>query len=181
VIVETNDLKAKQSAKIETSNYYCKNKGLLNLDYLYYLHRLINPIDQILEVIFGLKDFMKTHYNHRVAKQKLTIQLNDLFSPKLEIQKDTLYLVHVDDRYYIIYGDKKDCKETLKNMEELCRVEFILKMDYVSKGDMYSFIRSKYGPNTTLKTQFIFKDNYIELGDTTESKLVSAIKRACLK
>jgi hypothetical protein len=216
VIVETNDLKAKQSAKIETSNYYCKNKGLLNLDYLYYLHRLINPIDQILEVIFDLKDFMKTHYNHRVAKQKLTIQLNDLFSPKLEIQKDTLYLVkicpfeelifqtavsvrgkeldkvvlsiidmmksnHVNDRYYLIYGNKKDCKETLKNMEELCYVEYKLEMDYVSKGDMYSFIRSKYGPNTALKTQFIFKDNYIELGDMTESKLVSAIKRACLK
>jgi DNA polymerase elongation subunit (family B) len=216
VIVETNDLKAKQSAKIETSNYYCKNKGLLNLDYLYYLHRLINPIDQILEVIFDLKDFMKTHYNHRVAKQKLTIQLNDLFSPKLEIQKDTLYLVkicpleelifqtavsvrgkeldkvvlgiidmmksnHVNDRYYLIYGNKKDCKETLKNMEELCYVEYKLEMDYVSKGDMHSFIRSKYGPNTALKTQFIFKDNYIELGDMTESKLVSAIKRSCLK
>jgi hypothetical protein len=216
VIVETNDLKAKQSAKIETSNYYCKNKGLLNLDYLYYLHRLINPIDQILEVIFDLKDFMKTHYNHRVAKQKLTIQLNDLFSPKLEIQKDTLYLVkicpfeelifqtavsvrgkeldkvvlgiidmmksnHVNDRYYLIYGNKKDCKETLKNMEELCYVEYKLEMDYVSKGDMHSFIRSKYGPNTALKTQFIFKDNYIELGDMTESKLVSAIKQACLK
>jgi hypothetical protein len=88
---------------------------------------------------------------------------------------------HVNDRYYLIYGNKKDCKETLKNMEELCYVEYKLKMDYVSKGDMYSFIRSKYGPNTALKTQFIFKDNYIELGDMTESKLVSAIKRACLK
>nr|CAC84133.1 delta DNA polymerase [Iridovirus RMIV (IV22) regular R] len=57
VIVETNSLKGKQSTKIETLPYYTKNRGILKLDYLYYLHRCINPLDQILKVVFDLGRF----------------------------------------------------------------------------------------------------------------------------
>jgi DNA polymerase elongation subunit (family B) len=109
VIVETNDLKAKQSAKIETLNYFNKNKGILNLDYLYYLNRLINPVDQILEVIFNLKDFMKKHHNDRLLRRKLTIQIYNLFVPKFDIEKDKLYLYGDDSKYQLVHGVKRAC------------------------------------------------------------------------
>lgn len=176
VIVETNDLKDKQSAKIETLNYYTNNKGVLNLDYLYYLHRCVNPIDQILEVIFNLKDYMKNHYNDRVLKRKLTLQINDVFSPTLEVEKDRLYLIKVGKKYKLIYGSKSHCKQVLKTMVG----ETILKIDYTPRGDdLYSRMSSKYGPTTALKTQFVFKDNSILLGNMSESKLISTLRREC--
>ncbi len=176
VIVETNDLKAKQSAKIESLSYYTKNKDVLTIDYLYYLHRLINPVDQILEVIFNLKDFMKKHYNHRVFKRKLTIQLNDLFAPNLDIEMDRMYLVKTNSDYQLVYGPKKVCQKILKENG----LETILKLDYIPKVEnMYEYMKTKYGSNTVLKTKFIFKNNYINLGEMSESKLISTLKREC--
>lgn len=180
VIVETNDLKAKQSAKIESLNYYNKNKDVLKIDHLYYLHRLINPVDQILEVIFNLKDFMKTHYNHRVSKKKLTLQLDDLFTPTLNIEMDRIYLVKLDTNYKLVYGSKQTCKRILFQMEEINHIEKILKLDYIPKvEDMYKYMKTKYGSNTVLKTKFTFENDYIGLGEMTESKLISTIKREC--
>lgn len=175
VIVETNNLKDKQSAKIETVEYYRKNKGILNLDYLYYLHRLINPIDQILEVIFGLKDFMKNIYTNRVLKKKLTMQLTDLFSPKYIIEMDWLYLVKKSTAYTIICGDRDECKSILVRGG----YQLVFKTKYLPFHPMYSFLQKKYGLNTTLKTQFIFKNDCIFLGGLTESKLISVIKKEC--
>ncbi|ADO00461.1 hypothetical protein WIV_gp117 [Wiseana iridescent virus] len=175
VILETNNLKDKQSAKIETVNYFRKNKGILNLDYLYYLHRLINPIDQILEVIFGLKDFMKSIYMNRVLKKKLTIQLTDLFSPQYNIEMDWLYLVKKSTSYTIICGDRKECKSILVSGG----YQVVFSTKYLPLHPMYPFLQKKYGPNTTLKTQFLFEGNSIQLGNMTESKLISVVKKEC--
>jgi DNA polymerase elongation subunit (family B) len=178
VIVETNNLKDKQSAKIETLNYYKKNKGVLNLDYLYYLNRLINPVDQVLEILFNLKDFMKNHYNHRLTKKKITIHINNLFAPKFDIEMDRLYLIRMPskNKYSLVCGFKKECKRKIRDTVDS---DLVLKLDYVPVDNLYNYMKSKYGANTSLKTQFIFKDNYIILGTMTESKLVSVIKREC--
>lgn len=180
VIVETNDLKAKQSAKIETLNYFLKNKGILNLDYLYYLSRLINPVDQILEVIFNLKDFVKTHHRDRLLKRKLTIQVYDLFVPKYEIEMDKLYLLVSNSKYRLIHGEKQSCRKKIEEIGEGHRK--ILSIDFIPRiTDMYIYLKSKYGPTTSLKTQFTFEDGMILLGNMTEAKLISTIKRECNK
>jgi len=175
VIVETNDLKDKQSAKIETLNYFKKNKGILNLDYLYYLSRLINPLDQLLEVIFNLTDFTKTQHKIFTTKRKLIMEINNIFVPKFEIEKDKLYLVRKNEKYLLIYGDKQEND-----------VDIILKLSYVPMyvhmyPNFYNYLNLKYGATSTLKTQFIFKDNYILLGNMTESKLISTIKKELKK
>ena len=178
VIVETDDLKAKQSAKIETVSYYNKNKDVLNLDYLYYLNRCINPIDQVLEVVFNLKNFMKYQYTYRLLKKKSTIEINKLFEPQFKIEQNRLYLTKDnEDKYRIVYGDKTHCKQMLKKMER-CG-ESILKLDFVpsNKADIYSYLKSKYNGSNNLKTCFKFKDDYILLENMTESKLISTIKR----
>jgi DNA polymerase elongation subunit (family B) len=173
VILDTEDLKDKQSAKIETLNYYKKNKDVLNLDYLYYLQRLINPVDQILEVVFGLKDFTKIHYNTRVLKRKLTKKIDDIFSPKFDIEMDKLYLLEENSKYRVIYGSIDHCKKEKKSDERV-----VFETNYIpTKNDVYSFLKFKYGSKTTLKTQFIFKENYILLGDMSETRLVSTLKK----
>lgn len=176
VIVETNDLKDKQSAKIETLNYFNKNKDILKLDYLYYLSRCINPIDQILDVVLDLKNFMKNHYNERVLKKKLTLNLESMFAPEFVIEKDKLYLIKTSDKYTIVCGAKEHCKQ---EMAKYSNFEKIFSIRYVPSKDMYSYLQLKYGDNTTLKTKFIFKDNCILLNNLPESKLISTIKREC--
>jgi len=147
----------------------------LRLDYLYYLSRLINPVDQILEVLFGLKDFTKNHFNDRLLKVKLTRQVNELFAPRFEVEKDRLYLIKNKNKYQLIYGSKSQCKEKLKLMDD--SNQKILKHEYTPISGLYWQLKRKYGPTSTLKTRFIFKDSYILLGDIPESKLISTIKK----
>jgi DNA polymerase elongation subunit (family B) len=81
LIIQTDDFKAKQAAKIETVAYYNKNKDVLKIDHLYYLQRLINPVDQLLFVIFGVEDFtLKLHKQH-FLKRKIVAQINKLNAP----------------------------------------------------------------------------------------------------
>lgn len=175
VVIETDNLKDKLSAKNETVAYYNKNKGILNLDYLYYLHRLINPIDQILEVIFNLNDFMKNHYNCRVLRKKMTIQITELFSPVYNIEKDWLYLLKKEEKYSLIYGSKNYCKSQLLSHKVVYKTKYVPTQPI----DFYSFLKMKYGSTTSLKTQFIFKDNIILLGNMTELKLIAVLKKEC--
>ena len=171
VIVETNDLKAKQSAKIETLNYFTKNKDILNLDYLYYLHRCINPVDQILEVVFNLRDFMKSHYNSRVAKRKLDLHLVSLFAPKVEVEKESMYLVKRAP-------NTEPTKYTLEALPPSSDCECVFRFECLKDVQVfYRFLSIKYGPSSALKTKFIFKDGYVLLGDMSESRLISTIKR----
>lgn len=176
VVIDTNNLKDKLSAKYETVGYYTKNKDILNLDYLYYLNRLINPIDQVLEVTVNLNDFVKKMYKDRFLMKKVTLQLKDLFSPIYIIEKEWLYLLKELNYYHLVCGTKEYCKSMVLPHHTL-----IFKTKYTPSKptDMYSFLSLKYGPTTSLKTHFIFKDNMILLGDMSETRLISTIKREC--
>ena len=184
VIIETRDLKAKQCMKIETLNYFKKHQDVLKLDYLYYLSRLINPVDQVLEVVFQIKDFMKNQYNYQVLKKKMSRQIEDLFAPKFNIETDRLYVMELDGKYKLIHGHKKQCKKTIRNTMDDWNI--VLKLDYTpflpqsssaTSDNMYAYLKNKYGVRTTLKTQFVFQDGYILLGNMTHAKLLSTIKK----
>jgi hypothetical protein len=114
---------------------------------------------------------MKIHYTHRLLRKKLTIELDNLFSPIFEIEKDRLYLVKSESKYWI---------KVPSPGEKASEMEAVLNLEYIPKvPNFYSYLKLKYGPTTTLKTQFIFKEDYILLGNMTESKLISVIKKEC--
>jgi DNA polymerase elongation subunit (family B) len=187
VITDNYDLRSKQSEKIEILGYYSKNKDVIKLDYLYYLSRLVNPVDQVLEVVFGLKDFMKNHYSWRVSKKKTFDELLSLTSPKFDVEKDRLYLLRLekDDDYLIVHGPKTKSK---KMVESTQAATTLLKLDYVPiyNGNFCDYLKAKYGSSKSLlKTRLAFKDgnnNVFTLkNDTTEKMLISTIKRECKK
>lgn len=172
VILETNRLDDKQCEKIESLDYYVHNKDVLRLDYLYYLSRLVNPVDQVLEVIFGLRDFMKKHHRDRVAKHKVLNVLKYRHEPIFDVEKDQSYLVRSGDNRYKITSSMSGCIV-------LMTLDYSAGMLAAYSNDMLTYFRKKYGAKSTLKTKLIFhRDDSFELAEgTTEKQMTAAFKR----
>ena len=82
-IVTTNGgIKANQFEKIEDPKYQQEHSDIIKIDYLYYLHLLINPIDEVLEVGYKIKDFVKNQHKLRIKKYEMCREIETLFNPK---------------------------------------------------------------------------------------------------
>jgi hypothetical protein len=81
---------AKQYVKVESSEYYAKHMTALEIDYLYYLKQLANPLDQVLDVIYDKekgfqKNFTLSQYKYRsLTRIRVLNELRELFRPKLK-------------------------------------------------------------------------------------------------
>lgn len=75
VITTVGGLKAKVWQKIEDIGYYRDHSDVIRLDMVYYAKSLVNPVDQVLEVVFELKKFMRTQLDYRTQKRMF---LNEL-------------------------------------------------------------------------------------------------------
>lgn len=89
VVCDPDNHTGKQYEKIESAEYLSKHKEYINIDYMYYLKALINPLDQVLDVAYGSekgykKGFIDTQYKQRwKIRHKLMEELKDLFRPNL--------------------------------------------------------------------------------------------------
>lgn len=89
VVCDPDNHTGKQYEKIESAEYLAKHKEYINIDYMYYLKALINPLDQVLDVAYGnekgyKKGFIDTQYKQRwKIRHKLMEELKDLFRPNL--------------------------------------------------------------------------------------------------
>lgn len=98
IITTTGGHTAKQYLKIEDFEYFSRHTSALKIDYLYYLKQMTNPIDQVLDVIYGgskignwsyRKGFVTEQYKFRQKVRESV--LNDLrshFSPRFIIVED---------------------------------------------------------------------------------------------
>ena len=95
VITTTGGHNAKQYVKVESSEYFSKHSHALEIDYLYYLKQLSNPLDQILDIIFGQeqngkykfqKNFVLGQYKYRLrVRAKMLEELKQIFEPRFNI------------------------------------------------------------------------------------------------
>jgi len=89
VVCDPDNHTGKQYEKLESAEYLIKHKEYINIDYMYYLKALINPLDQVLDVAYGddndyKKGFIDTQYKQRwKIRHKFMEQLKDLFRPNL--------------------------------------------------------------------------------------------------
>ena len=89
VICDPNNHTGKQYEKIESAEYLAKYKQYIDIDYMYYLKALINPLDQVLDVAYGnetdyKKGFIDIQYKHRwKIRHKWMEELKNLFRPNL--------------------------------------------------------------------------------------------------
>ena len=77
---------AKQYEKVESVEYMAKHQDVLQIDYLYYVKALANPLDQVLSVAFkDVDDFVLSQYNFRYKiRGKMLIELKNLTRPRLK-------------------------------------------------------------------------------------------------
>ena len=83
------ETKMLNNMKIEHIDYFNRHKDVIQIDYLYYLNLISNPIDQILNVIYcsrgdnlNVKDFVLGQYNYRFKiRQKLLDQISQYSKP----------------------------------------------------------------------------------------------------
>jgi DNA polymerase elongation subunit (family B) len=81
VITTQGGLRAKQTLKIEDPEYFKQHSCVLKIDKLFYVSKLESPIDELLNVAFGIKDFMKMFIKWQIHKQKVHTQLLSLSNP----------------------------------------------------------------------------------------------------
>lgn len=85
VITEQGGINGKQYDKIESSEYFMAHSNILSLDFMYYLKLCSNPIDQVLNVVYGKdsdfnEDFVLDQYNIRKKRGKLIEEIKKIFS-----------------------------------------------------------------------------------------------------
>ncbi len=83
-----NKYNVKQSDKVEEEEYFEDNSEYLRVDYLYYMEKqCVKPIDQLLSLAFPdipeAKNFMKTQFKFRKAKQALTNKIKEFGRPEI--------------------------------------------------------------------------------------------------
>jgi DNA polymerase elongation subunit (family B) len=83
--VITGPPKAKLFAKLEDPVYQQKYGNIIRIDYLYYIH-LSSQLDQLLEVAFGIKNFVKSQHKLRMSKMKVLKQLQNLHQVELHFE-----------------------------------------------------------------------------------------------
>jgi hypothetical protein len=64
--------------KVEDAEYFLEHKEILRLDYMYYLKLASNPLDQLLEVAYGLTNFTLNLYKHLAKREKLLADIRRL-------------------------------------------------------------------------------------------------------
>lgn len=76
--------KEKQYEKLEDIVYYMNHSDVLQIDHLYYLKALSNPMDQVLNIICQKsKNFVLEQYKYRLHRVKVLAELKALFNPVL--------------------------------------------------------------------------------------------------
>jgi hypothetical protein len=92
IVVDIDNIKAKKYEQIEEYEYFCENSSILRLDIFFYLEKMINPFDEVLNILFKNelgKDFISKQHKFRIRNRKNMIdQLKRCFAPKIVEVKD---------------------------------------------------------------------------------------------
>lgn len=79
--------KSKQCTKLESYDYFLNHKSIIPLDFLYYLKSIMNPLDQVFNIVMNEKNIVKKLYDSRVHFSKVLIELNQQYSPRFIFEK----------------------------------------------------------------------------------------------
>jgi DNA polymerase elongation subunit (family B) len=83
IITRRSDAKSNVSEKMEEIDYFKMNYSKQMIDVFHYLHLLINPIEEVLIVMYGkkYKNFIKDIYKFRIKYNGVVDQMYRLFHP----------------------------------------------------------------------------------------------------
>lgn len=76
----------KQSEKIEQYKYYLDHRDMLQVDNIYYITRLVLPLEQVFESVYKTENFISKNIKQFELKHKLNTELKKLFAPKFIVK-----------------------------------------------------------------------------------------------
>lgn len=88
VITKQGGIKAKIFDKIEDVEYQQRFSSILTIEYLYYIEKTINPIDQVLGAVFKKIKYTKNLYTSFLRKYSMLQELRLLFAQKLKFHTE---------------------------------------------------------------------------------------------
>ena len=65
--------------------YFKEHSDLLRIDYLYYLHLSINPLDEAVKVAYNIEGFVDKQYKLRLIKHKICKRIEHAGKSKIQI------------------------------------------------------------------------------------------------
>ena len=83
---------AKQYEKVESSEYFARHSDVINIDFMYYLKALVNPLDQVLDVALKneegfTKGFTERQYKYRwKIRNKMVGEIKSFSTPTLSFE-----------------------------------------------------------------------------------------------
>lgn len=83
-VVLKDPTKKTLGGRMEDADYFMKRKKKLTIDYIYYLKSLVNPVDQLLEVGIGLKDFVSQQVTYRMNYEKVLDEYRGIIRPVIK-------------------------------------------------------------------------------------------------
>ena len=92
VVTTYGDKKSNQSEKLEDAEYFDKHRDVLKLDYFYYLKSLVNPMDQLLNIVLKnekgfIEDFVMEQFKYRYkVREAVMEELKSYFLPEIEFK-----------------------------------------------------------------------------------------------
>ncbi len=86
-----------QFPKLEDVSYFTEFREILRVSELDYLKQFINPIDELCNVVLGLDNFVKKHFDLRFSYYKTMNKIKDLVAPKLNFTGSMNQYIEFDD------------------------------------------------------------------------------------
>lgn len=85
VIIESENKKDRLFEKIEDLEYFKENIKYMNIDRLYYMKLMLEPIDEVIRAVYGKPNIFKNIHKHRENYEKVIDQLKEAFSPRITL------------------------------------------------------------------------------------------------
>lgn len=88
IISRAGGNKALQGEKIEDLEYASRHVDYCKPEMLYYIKQLIQPVDELLEVVYSVDKFVKGQYKYRLKREQCLDELITLFKPVIEYEEE---------------------------------------------------------------------------------------------
>ncbi len=85
VVIESENTKDKLFDKIEDLDYFKENINYMNIDQLYYIKLMVNPIDEVIKAVYKKDNIYNNLYKHREKYKKVLNEIVQLFSPSIKL------------------------------------------------------------------------------------------------
>jgi DNA polymerase elongation subunit (family B) len=136
VIIRHVDAHARLFDRVEDPNYLCEHPDIIRIDPLYYAQNLINPIDQLLNIVFKEADILQKMVDVHCRFQRLMDHLLWRFHPYIFQEDDGREIPHPENLRFIRsekkYSQRKKSKTTSTRRQRKDPSIVSLAQDYFS-------------------------------------------------